>query len=222
MGKTTGGQPIDETGAHDERDGDLTHIKMDLVAARERGEHGALARALAAHPRHVAELAQFAAALVATSGYEHEVPTPETMAIAQRASARGLAAVFPARAEAKPAGGGLGARAAATLKALRRGRGLSLSAVARQLGLGLDVLSDLEAGVIRAASVPDRLTRALGDLLQASAEQVRMALETQPVMRPAYGRDRSSAQDIPERDFAEAVRVSTSMSAEQKADWLGE
>lgn len=221
MGKRTGGGPIDGLDARDERDEELTQIKMDLVAARERGERGALAHALAAHPRHVGALAQFAAALVATSGYEHEVPTPETMAIAQRASARGLAAVFPARAEAKPVRG-VGKRAVATLKALRRGRGLSLASVARQLGLGLDVLSDLEAGVIRAASVPDRLTRALGDLLQASAEQVRTALETQPVLRPAYGRDRSSAQDIPERDFADAVRVSTSMSAEQKAEWLVE
>jgi transcriptional regulator with XRE-family HTH domain len=221
MGQTTSGQPASGRGAHGKDERELTQVKMDLVAARERGERGALARALAAHPGHVAELTQFAAALVATSGYEHEVPTQETMAIAQRASARGLAAVFPARVSVKPAGG-LGARAVATLKALRRARGLSLASVARQLGLGLDVLSDLEAGVIRAASVPDRLTQALGDLLQSSAEQVRAALETQPVLRPAYGRDRASAQDIPERDFADAVRVSTSMSAEQKAEWLEE
>jgi transcriptional regulator with XRE-family HTH domain len=200
---------------------ELMRVKMELVAARERGERSALSLALAAHPGYVAELTEFAAAVTATSSYEHEVPTAETMAIAQRAGARALAAVFPAPATVAPSPAkGLGARAAATLKALRRARGLSLSAVARQLGLGLDVVSDLEAGVIGAATVPDRLTRVLGELLQTSAEQVRAALETQPVLRPAFGRDPSSTQEIPTRTFADAVRLSTSMSAEQKAEWL--
>jgi transcriptional regulator with XRE-family HTH domain len=200
---------------------ELTRLKLELVAAQEQGERGALGRAVMAHPRYVAELAEFAAALRATSSYEHEAPTAQTIAVAQRASARAFAAVFPAPAAPSPAGR-IGAVAVATLKALRRARGLTLSGVARQLGLGLDVLSDLEAGVLRASTVPDRLTRALGELLQTSAEQVRMALETQPVLRPAFGRDPSSSQEIAKRDFAEAVRLSTSMGPEQKAEWLAE
>lgn len=200
--------------------GELMELKMELAAAYDRGERGALARLVGAHPAQVGALSEFEAALMATSGYETEAPTPQTVAVAQRATARAFAVIFGEAAAAKPASG-LGARAVAGLKALRRARGVGLSALARQLGLGMDVLSDLEAGVIRAASVPDRLTARLGELLQTSAEQVRLALETQPVLRPAYGRDPSSSQDIPMRDFSEAVRLSTSMSAEQKREWLG-
>jgi transcriptional regulator with XRE-family HTH domain len=115
---------------------------------------------------------------------------------------------------------GVGEQGVATLKVLRRARGLALSAVARRLGLGVDVLSDLEAGIIQVASVPAKLTQRLGELLQTSAEQIRLALETQPVVRPAFGRDLTSAQDIPSRNFAEAVQLSTSMTTEQKHEWL--
>lgn len=198
---------------------ELFDLKMQLAAAYDRGERGALSRVLSAHPAHVAALSEFAAALVATSGYETEVPTPQTIAVAQRASARAFAAIFADVSASKPASG-VRARAAASLKALRRARGVSLAALARQLGLGVDVLADLEAGIIRAASVPDRLMLRLGELLQTSAEQVRQAVETQPILRPAYGRDPSSSQDVAERDFAEAVRLSTSMSSEQKSEWL--
>lgn len=221
MGKSNNGRSRSPQREEQIDQRELTRLKLELVAAQEQGERGALGRAVMAHPRYVAELAEFAAALRATSSYEHEAPTAQTIAVAQRASARAFAAVFPGPAAASPAGG-IGAVAVATLKALRRARGLTLSGVARQLGLGLDVLSDLEAGVLRASTVPDRLTRALGELLQTSAEQVRMALETQPVLRPAFGRDPSSSQEIAKRDFAEAVKLSTSMNAEQKAEWLAE
>jgi transcriptional regulator with XRE-family HTH domain len=221
MGQRTGGRatPPKRGQIGDARE--LARLKIELVSARDAGETGVLSRMALAHPEYVAELAEFDAALIATSAYEHEALTPETMAIAQRARARALAAAFPVAVTPGPAGG-FGARAAATLKALRRARGLTLASVARQLGLGLDVVSDLEAGVVRATSVPDRLTRALGDLLQTTAEQVRAAFETQPVLRPGYARDLSSTQEIPMRDFAEAVRLSTSMTEEQKDRWLAE
>jgi transcriptional regulator with XRE-family HTH domain len=177
---------------------------------------------LAGHPHYVAELTQFAASLVATSGYERAEPTAQTRAIAERARTRALAALFPVAAAAPShLAGGLGARAVASLKALRRAHGLSLAAAARRLGLGLDVVQNLEAGLIRAASVPERLTRALGELLETSAEQIRAALDAQLVLRPALQRDRSAnAAELPELDFAEAVRLSPAMTAAQKAEWL--
>jgi transcriptional regulator with XRE-family HTH domain len=226
MARTSNGRPRGaqrgQVTSGDERE--LTRLKLDLVAAREQGEHGALGRLLAAHPGQGAALTEFAAALAATSGYERETPTPETAAVAERALARALSAAFPAAAVSAAASAteSLGARALASLKALRRARGLTLAAAARRLGLGLDVLSDLEAGLIAAASVPERLTRALGELLETTAEQVHAALESQPAVRPALLRDRSQGGEVPVRDFAEAVRRSPSMSAEQKADWLGD
>jgi hypothetical protein len=209
----------------DERE--LRRLKMELVAARERAERGALPRMLAAHPGRVAELTEFAAALAATSGYERETPTAETAAIAERALARAMDVVFPAPVPssvvAASAGAAMrGARALVSLKALRRARGLSLPAAARGLGLGADVLADLEAGLIRAASVPERLAMSLSELLQTTVGQVRAALESQPRLQPALQRDRSLAGEVPVRDFAEAVRLSPSMTAEQKMQWLAE
>lgn len=207
-------------------DSELTRLKLDLVAARERGERrGALAAALATHPQYVAELTQFAAGLAATSGYEQVTPTAATQAIAERAHARALAALFPAPLPVATPAGGFGARVVASLKALRRARGLSLAAAARRLGLGLDVVQNLEAGLIRASSVPERLTVALGALLETTTEQVRAALDAQLVLRPALQRDRSASgpaadADLPTLDFADAVRLSPSMSAEQKVEWL--
>jgi transcriptional regulator with XRE-family HTH domain len=194
-------------------------IKMELTAAYDRGEHGALTRVLKANPVYAAPLSEFAAALVATSGYESETPTPQIMALTQRATARAFASVFADAAVAMPASA-VAPRAVASLKALRRARGVSLAALARQLGLGVDVLADVEAGVVRAASIPERFVARLGELLKSSAEQLRQGLETQPVLRPAFGRDPSSTQQVLERDFAEAVRLSTSMSPEQKREWL--
>jgi len=223
MSQTTSGRGGSARRSHRAEDPELMRLKMELVAAREHGEGGALSRMLVAHPRHVAALTEFAAALVATSGYERETLTAETMAVAARAEARALATVFPVTAPvaaSKSASSGFGARAVASLKALRRARGVSLSAAARRLGLGLDVLSDLEAGLINASSVPDRLTRALGELLQTTAEQVHAALDAQSAVRPALQLNRSSDGDVPMRDFAEAVRLSTSMSPEQKTEWL--
>lgn len=220
MGQTTSER---RRGGGQHPNGDeLMRLKLALVAARKQGERGALSQMLATHPQHVAELTQFAASLTATSSYERETPTPEMLALAERARERAFAAVFPAAVVAAPASG-FGARATATLKALRKARGLSLAAAARQLGLGLDVLQNLEAGLIRASSVPDRLTHALGELLATTAEQVRAALPAQPLLEPALQRTRSAAEaETPVLNFGEAIRLSPSMTPEQKERWLGE
>jgi len=168
----------------------LMGAKMELVAARERGERDALVRLLGAHPAHAAALSDFSAALVATSGYEREELTPETERIAQRAFARAMANVFPAQAAPKPAAAVavVAQGAAASLKALRRARGLSQMDLARKLGLGPDVLSNLEAGLIRAASIPERFVHALGAALDATVDQVNRAIQIQAMALPARGR----------------------------------
>ena len=48
------------------------------------------------------------------------------------------------------------APAFASLKALRQAHKISMPALAAKLGLGVDVVSALEAGRIRAASAPER------------------------------------------------------------------
>jgi transcriptional regulator with XRE-family HTH domain len=205
-------------------DGELTQLKMELVAARERGERHALLRLLASHPQYAQELTQFSAALIATSIDDPVAITPESERIAARARSRAFAAVFGAPAIATAAAVAPGR--VASLKALRQAHGISMREAARKLGLGLDVLSSLESGRIAARTIPDRLVRALGDLLDEAAEQMQALLQGQAALRPAFQRSRTGAakqgQEPQELDFAEAVRLSVEMSAEEKAYWLGE
>jgi transcriptional regulator with XRE-family HTH domain len=203
--------------------GALMRMKMELVAARDaggtQGGQGALRRLATAHPALAPELTQFAAALIATSSYEQVTPTAATQALAERARARAFAAVFdtPVTAVAEVA-----ERVVATVRALRRARGLSLALLARQISVGVDVLSALEAGLIRGASIPERFVRSLSEALHASVVSVRAALDAPAVVRPALQRSRATSDELVVRDFAEAIRLSPAMSAEQKAQWLAD
>jgi transcriptional regulator with XRE-family HTH domain len=196
--------------------------KMALVAAREEGQPRALAAAVSEFPQYAAELADFHASLTATSGYADVTLTPEIEAIALRARERAFARVFPPAAPSLA--GMVTQQATTTLRKLRQARGISQVAAARRLGLGADVLASLEHGKIRVASVPQRLLRALGEVLDVTADHVRLVLETQAAVMPALLRDRSRGgmPEEPMLDFADAVRGSPNMSAEEKAGWLEE
>lgn len=207
------------------RDRALTEAKLALVAAHERGEPGALAQALREHPVYADALTQFELALVATTGYEAEASAPDVVQVAEAARQKAFATVFGApsavAAQAQPA-------AALSLKALRQARGEKLANLAERLGLGVDVLSGLEAGRIRVASVPQRLREALADLLNATADQISAALTLN--VAPALRRGQPGAAAHPagqvaahqQIDFRDAVLVSHSMTQEQQARWLSE
>lgn len=200
----------------------MMQAKMALVAAREQNVAGALGQVLALYPQYVPELTEFSTALVATTSYEREALTPDVESIAMRARARAMAAVFATQAAPQTAV----QTVFASLKELRRARKLSPVAVAQRLGLGVDVLSDLEAGLIRVATIPDRFIRALGDALNATADQVNTILRVQATTLPALLRSsEGSSKATPEqhaRDFSEAVRHSPNMSQDQKTHWLAE
>jgi hypothetical protein len=199
----------------------MMRAKMALVAAGERGESGALGTILAEYPAQVGELTEFRAALLATSSYEHEAPTPEVDAIGDRAMARAFGVVFPVRV---PVPSAPVAVAAASLQALRKARNLAPRALANKLGLGVDVLTNLERGFIKAATVPERLVRALGEALDASAEQIHAILRAQAMSLPAMLRSTEGqsleVEPHPELDFERAVAISPNMTDEQKAAWL--
>ena len=196
------------------RQDELTRAKLEMVAARERGED-ALLPLLEQRPTLAGELIEFSAALAATSAYTDVELTPEAETIALQARDRAFAAVFGAATPAVAK-----APAFASLKALRQARKISMPALAAKLGLGVDVVSALEAGRIRAASAPERLLRSLGELLDTTADQILALLGAQPAVSPALRRGRGAVSDAEPLDFAEAVRLSPEMSAEAKAGWL--
>lgn len=201
------------------RDIRLTEAKLALVAAHERGDREALARALRAHPTQADALTEFELSLLATSTYtDAEANAPDVLEAAQSARTRAFTAVFGAQTSSVAAA----QLAARSLKALRQARGLSLAALAAALDLGLDVLSALESGRIRIASVPRQLSQALGDALDTTAEQVSaaLALNVAPALR--RGQPGASAAASGQVDFADAVMLSQSMTPEQRARWLAE
>lgn len=205
----------------------LMQVKMELAAASEDSNKGALATALTQHPAHAEELTAFYTALLATQGYDDAPITPAMDAIAERASARAFAAVFgsvgvAAAEQAAPVAAATLAQAH-TLKALRQAQRKSLREVARGLGLGVDVLSAIEAGRIRASTVPERLLQRLSVLLDTAAGQLQ-AMLAGPTQAPAFLRskqgERKDAAAPEEMSFADAVRLSAEMSAEEKSTWL--
>ena len=196
----------------------LMRAKMEFVAARERGESGAMVRVLAAYPQHAFELTEFDAGLTATTSYEHEPLTPAIEGIALRARERAFALLFPQPAGAKPAS--VSQRVFSSLKELRQARRIGPVAAAKQIGIGVDVLTNIEHGRVRVATIPERLLQRLGEVLSTTAEQVRLTLQNQASIVPAFNRGTSDASAEPELDFAQAVRLSPSMSAEEKAVWL--
>jgi transcriptional regulator with XRE-family HTH domain len=221
----TGRQATRRGGASGSAGGELIRAKIALVAARDRGEAGALGHILGIYPAHAPELIEFDAALIATAGYEGEALTAETERVAERALARAWASVFPAQAPlTAPLAVAQGA--IASLKALRKARGLTPRALGERVGLGVDVVSNLEAGLIRVASIPDRLFRALGEALGASVDQIHHAFEIQPMVEPALRRDRRGAGGTPAKqptlDFGDAIRFSPNMTDTQKAEWLAD
>ena len=201
---------------------ELMQAKMALVAARERREPEAFAAILGIYPSYVPELTEFDAALFATEGYLLESPTAQTEKIAARALARAMVTVFPAQTPLPAPGAIRGV--VATLRELRRSRGFSLPSLAEKLGLGVDVMSSLEGGMVKVASIPDRLMRALGDALSTSLDQITELLEMQVGTEPALKRSRGGSgrgeTERLEKDFLDLVRASPNMSEDQKALWL--
>ena len=204
----------------------LMQVKMELAAAIEDGRTGALAAALQQHPTYAAELTAFYGALLATQGYEDAPLTPAIELLASRASARAFASVFGAATSERAVSVAAAQRvpaSVATLKALRQARRKSMREIARGLGLGVDVLSALEAGRIRVNSVPQTLLQRLSALLDTAAGELQTLLAG-PAQAPAFRRskegERKEGGARDEMSFDDAVRLSAEMSAEEKSTWL--
>ena len=198
---------------HSTASDDLRSAQEELVARFEQHQPKSLAEVLRLHPAFLAELTDFYAGLVATGQTDTAIATAETDEIAARAVAKAFAAVYPAATTA-----------AASLKAARQERHITLPAFAARLGIGVDVVSYLEAGLIRAASVPDRLIQAWSDALALSASEIQAMLAHQVQRVPALQRNPWGSTEDSARttviDFADAVRSSPNMTDEQKAHWL--
>ena len=206
---------------------ELQQAKMELAAAHEAGEATLLRQMALRYPAQLETLTDFVAGLHATDVAEQEATLPVTAdieALTQRARQRALSAVFSAATVSQPV-----AATVSTLTEVRTAKGISLVELARRLTLGADVVQKLERGRILAASVPQRLTDQLAEVLAVSKEQVQALLSSTPGaeyalrrQRPVGKNSRAEGQAVQSQTFAEAVQHSPSMAAEQRAFWLAE
>ena len=154
---------------------ELQQAKMELAAAHEAGEATLLRQMALRYPAQLETLTDFVAGLHATDVAEQEATLPVTAdieALTLRARQRALSAVFSAATVSHPV-----AATVSTLTEVRTAKGISLVELARRLTLGADVVQKLERGRILAASVPQRLTDQLAEVLAVSKEQVLSAAE---------------------------------------------
>jgi hypothetical protein len=197
-----------KSGAVRNEPNDREAVLEEYALARRRGDAGALERLVAAYPQHEDALIAFALreAAVPTLPAARELAAAQlvlTPALKQQA----LATIWPVAPIA-----GLLARA----QELR----LSGPELARAVDLPRDVLVQLDRRLIAAASVPNRLLSRLADVLQTSADSLRLFLAGAPVARvAAYNYAPAPPQSAGTITFAEALAQSALASSEQRAAW---
>jgi hypothetical protein len=193
-------------------------MQITLIEARECGaDQALLADWLGRYPEISDEIVEFFLALQVIDGPE---PAPDVAldAAVARGMALGLARV----------------RALAVAPAISLGDALATAHVAkaqlaRQVGIGTEVITKFVQGRIILSSVPARFFARVAQALGASVEQVRQWAEAStqiaPAPAPALRRDHARTPDAappaPET-FADAVQATSpkSMSAADRAAWL--
>ncbi len=104
---------------------------------------------------------------------------------------------------------------------LRKARQLTVGRLARQLKLPVDLLSRLERGKVRVATIPERLIERLADALQTTSSVIQAALLAPP---PVSAAARLNAEDgivepeEPAVSFAQAFTESAP-TEEERAAW---
>jgi hypothetical protein len=193
-------------------------MQITLIEARERGtDQVLLTDWLGRYPEISDEIVEFFLALQVIDG-----PEPAPDAALEAAVARGMAL------------GMARVRALAVAPAISLGEALAAAhmakpQLARQVGIGTEVITKFVQGRIVLSSIPARFFARVAQALGATVEQVRQWAEAStqlaPAPAPALRRDQAQVPAItppaPET-FAEAVQATSpkSMSAADRAAWL--
>lgn len=191
---------------------ELHQIKMAWLAAEEAGDTSLKLALLRDYPDLQDQLIEFVAAYHVTSQAGAE---PEILPMTQRAMQSALERTFAPQTQPLPV---------ANLRELRTSRGLSLSAAARGLHLGLDVWKKFEDGLIELSSLGERQLARLAAFFQVNSEQFgAMLTHSQPSLvvhrRQTAAAAKHEQQHAQKQRFAEALAKSTMSPAEQRA-WL--
>lgn len=193
-------------------------MQLSFIEARERGtDQALLADWVGRYPELSDEIVEFFLALQVIDGPE-PAPDVELDAAVARGMALGLERV---RA--------LAVAPATSLSEALAAAHVAKAQLARQVGIGTEVITKFVQGRIVLSSIPARFFARVAQALGATVEQVRQWAEAStqlaPAPAPALRRDQARTPDAappaPET-FAEAVQATSpkSMSPADRAAWL--
>lgn len=141
-----------------------------------------------------------------------ELPPAGTLTAEEQAVAERVAARTRARLQPQPV---------QTLTDLRKARGLTPAALARQINFPVDLLARVERGGVDPATIPERLVARVAAALQQATDEIRRALSA-PQLAPGgvrlsaeQGMQASSETVV---SFDEALARSGA-TPEQRAEW---
>lgn len=103
-----------------------------------------------------------------------------------------------------------------SLTALAEQRGMKKGDLARIAGLSLSLLMQLEKRRVLASTVPSKVIQRLAVKLEVAAEAVRAYLELPQMTAEGNFKAEARPEDLPQVDFAEAVRKDTVLSESEK------
>jgi hypothetical protein len=187
-----------------------------LTRALRAGQPSALRDAIARHPEYAVALADYA---LYFRTMEAALPPLEANTAPAAALAPAAQRAFGRMAATPPAIAGILATA--------RQVGMDAAALAARIRLSADVLAKLDSGAIDPATVPALLIDRLVQTLQCGRAAIRAYLQgvSGASAAPAAGgalhaRERPVAPGYGQESFAQAVRTSVLLSAEERAEWL--
>lgn len=116
----------------------------------------------------------------------------------------------------------IAAQTSQSLTDLRKARGLSIGAVARQIDLPVDLLHRIERGGVRAATIPAQLLQHLAAVLQQAEGTIQAALAGPGLNTTGVRLSAQDGTDVPADevvDFADALAMSSATDQQREA-WL--
>jgi hypothetical protein len=107
-----------------------------------------------------------------------------------------------------------------SLTELASQHGLNKQAFAKAVGMSLSLIMYMEKRRLKAASIPDKIIRKTADVLKATKESVEEYLHRAPAAGALSYKAESRPEDVPQKDFAEAVAEDQELTEEQKRTLL--
>ena len=190
---------------NDERQYELDQITARYEEAHRAGQSPKIADYIERYPQFARELLEFA---LFFHTFEGDQPEPD-LAPASQPSPAAQAALARIH-EATPLTG-----------IIKQGRlaGYMAPRLAETVGLGLDILSKLDAHAINGASIPQTLIRRLADVLRVTPRAVATYLERPPAAQAGAFFYADEAPRQHQESFLDAVQSSPMLSAERKREW---